>query len=151
MITKTGFIFKMLSARHVLTKGFTVILVIVLPLPVEPTTFLRAHKRPVLLLRNSSFLMSIKKGGWCFFFFFPGAGTLKTLASKWKGQEECKSKEPGGGGHSGGSTSKLRFAKWRKTLSTMWKYCWKGFNVSYLSFGLERLTEKLDLRCADVD
>ena len=52
----------MLSTRHVLTKGFTVILVIVLPLPVEPTTFLRTHKLPVLLLRNSSFLMTIKKG-----------------------------------------------------------------------------------------
>ena len=93
----------MLSTRHVLTKGFTVILVIVLPLPVEPTTFLRTHKLPVLLLRNSLFLMTIKKGGWCFFFFLGGGGHLKALASKWKGQEECKGKEPGGG-HSGGST-----------------------------------------------
>ena len=37
-----------------------------------------------------------------FFLFFPGAGTLKTLASKWKGQEECKGKEPGGGSLGGG-------------------------------------------------
>ena len=49
------------------------------------------------------------------FFFFVG-GHLKTLASKWKGQEECKGKEPGGS--LGGVDSKLRFAKWRKTLST---------------------------------
>ena len=64
----------MLSTRHVLTKGFTVILVIVLPLPVEPTTFLRTHKLPVSLLRNSLFLMTIKKGGWCFLFFILGGG-----------------------------------------------------------------------------
>ena len=74
MITKTGFIFKMLSTRHVLTKGFTVILVIVLPLPVEPTTFLRPHKLPVLLLRNSSFLMSIKRGDGVFSFSLGGGG-----------------------------------------------------------------------------
>ena len=107
MITKTGFIFKMLSTRHVLTKGFTVILVFVLPLPVEPTTFLRPHKLPVLLLLKEQFIFSLKKGGWCFFFFFLGGGGVvgghvKTLASKWKGQEECKGKELGGGGHSGG-------------------------------------------------
>ena len=59
-----------------------------------------------------------------FFLFFwgggGGGGHVKTLASKWKGQEECKGKELGGGGHSGGggSTSKLSFAKWRKTLLT---------------------------------
>ena len=27
-----------------------------------------------------------------------GGGHVKTLASKWKGQEECKGKELGGGG-----------------------------------------------------
>ena len=55
-----------------------------------------------------------------FFLFFwgGGAGHLKALASKWKGQEECKGKERGGGGSLGGVDSKLRFAKWRKTLST---------------------------------
>ena len=71
----------MLSTRHVLTKGFTVILVIVLPLPVEPTTFLRTHKLPVLLLRNSSFLMTIKKGGGAGGVFF-GGGAPKTISIK---------------------------------------------------------------------
>ena len=39
-----------------------------------------------------------------FFLFFwggGGGGHVKTVASKWKGQEECKGKELGGG-HSGG-------------------------------------------------
>ena len=110
MITKTGFIFKMLSTRHVLTKGFTVILVFVLPLPVEPTTFLRPHKLPVLLLRNSSFSAQ-KRGDGVFSFFWGGGvvgGHVKTLASKWKGQEECKGKELGGG-HSGGVDLKTLF------------------------------------------
>ena len=57
-----------------------------------------------------------------FFLFFGGGGGggghVKTLALKWKGQEKCKGKELGGGSLGGGSTSKLCFAKWRKTLLT---------------------------------
>ena len=46
-----------------------------------------------------------------FFLFFGGGvvgGHVKTLASKWKGQEECKGKELGGG-HSGGVDLKTLF------------------------------------------
>ena len=43
-----------------------------------------------------------------FFLFLGGGGVVgrhvETLASKWKGQEECKGKELGGG-HSGGGGS----------------------------------------------
>ena len=47
------------------------------------------------------------------FFLFLGGGVVgghvKTLASKWKGQEECKGKELGGGSLGGGVDLKTLF------------------------------------------
>jgi len=90
MITKTGFIFKMFSTRHVLTKRFTVIPVIVLPLSVELMRLLFTW--PLfydlinflfILLRDSSFLMSIKRGGGGGVFFLGGdVGTPKNFSFK---------------------------------------------------------------------